>query len=262
MDMSEHDNINKPQELDLPDTIDNKRRGCGFLEEDAAYLRTDSSAFGILPPFVEFSTPIKYLEEHSRTWKKFPGIQFEKAVTQDMTETLPRNEIERHLNRIEENGSTGRHVGEMMEAQSFDLIMHVGASHYPTPEDFIKECKHQGLNKRIPKNNIPDVYPGKTRLFVIHPNAVPPSNLEDILEEEDLDNPTNEFRNKYYKPGIIGYSYITRAVYTKPSQGDIPQFIQEEIDTGRLDPVEAGEEVERADGEMENQSLKGYGDNK
>lgn len=226
------------------ETIDNRERGCGHLEHEKAYLRADlSREDGSLPPFVEFERPIPHLEieKNIRGWENFPGIQFELAVP---VNTFPEDEIYRHLNRLS-NIESGEHVGEMDSAQAHDLLMGVGATHYPTPEDFIEECRHRGLNKAIPvseNKKPPVVLPGRTRVFLYHPRAITREP-----EEEDGDP-------RYYG-GIIGYSYLTRVVWTEPEDDDmVPEYIKEYMQQGRMEMVRPGPERDSEEEPPEDQS--------
>jgi len=51
-----------------------------------------------------------------------------------------------------------------------DLLMFAGAEHY-TVSSFILEAQRMGVSKRIPKNNIPEIIPGVSRLFIAHKDA-------------------------------------------------------------------------------------------
>ncbi|KPL21849.1 MAG: hypothetical protein AMJ93_08605 [Anaerolineae bacterium SM23_84] len=84
-----------------------------------------------------------------------------------------------------------------MEEQASDLLMWVGATYYPTSEDFASECIHQGLSKRTAITSVPEgIVNGVSRLFLIHPWACLTVDEENghTLEElhdrlESLDNP-------------------------------------------------------------------------
>jgi len=58
--------------------------------------------------------------------------------------------------------------GNFCYRHASDLLMGVGAVHYPTPEDFIKEAEKQGCSKRIGNFYPDDVKPGKSRCFLMH----------------------------------------------------------------------------------------------
>ena len=159
------------------ETIDNPERGCGYLKSGKAYLRSDVSVGGSLPAFVEFAEPIPFKEDRKRSYTFFPGLQFELAVTGDggMTETIPEGEASRHVKRLLADRPTGTHAGEMIEFESHDLLLSVGKSHYRTVENFVNEARIHGVSKAISVtsgNAPPKINPGRTRLFLIHPNAV------------------------------------------------------------------------------------------
>lgn len=52
-----------------------------------------------------------------------------------------------------------------------DLLMWVGKEYY-TVTEYIKEAKTMGVSKRIPSKMIPEITPGKSRLFLAHPEAL------------------------------------------------------------------------------------------
>jgi len=159
------------------ETIRNEERGCGHLDEGKGYLRSDvSGPGGTLPPFVVVPEEVRlpFKEDHFRTWKHFPGIQFELALNSAAARLRPEEdsamefvsalsndgygdgEIWSHLKRLAGSahpldiGLDGSdHYGTMRVAQAHDLIMWVGETYYPTPEDFIDETKSRGLNKAI-----------------------------------------------------------------------------------------------------------------
>lgn len=269
------------------DTVPNPERGCGFLKEGKAYLRSDVSPDGVLPAFVEFDTPIPFLEGHFRGYSHFPGVQFETATVPttdgylnvgdgvgagdvmnameptavrdfpDVIDALrsvtptgewqtredPPLEGRRHVERLKTDadrghpGVAGQHVGELRVARSHDLLMHVGASYYPEPSDFIDECKTHGLSKAIPVSETqepPVINPGRTRVFIVHPTAVPAAGGSyDVTEESTAG-----------VPGIIGYAYVTRCIYTATTvngRPEFPEWAEEHADSGRMDLVEIGE---------------------
>lgn len=250
-------------------TIPNKQRGCGFLEHGKAYLRSPPrSPDGVLPPFVEFSPYVPYLErEKFRGYEHFPGVQFEVAVTggPDLREGLndeqygmqhihdeegeaflpgarstldsvdggfstdPPGEVYRHIARLV-GSADGDHAGEITAFSAHDLYMHIGKSYYENPAGFIREVRTQGLSKAIPVSEShapPAINPGLTRVFLVHPEAVP------VGDEEDPD----------YEPGIIGYVFLSRVVYTASKSGEFPKWAQDYARTGDLDLVHIGDRV-------------------
>ena len=250
------------------ETIKNPERGCGTLEEGKAYLKADMSPGGNLPAFVEFESPVPFKENRKRSYKKFPGIQFELSVTGEagLTETNPEGEIHDHLNRLERDRPTGETAGEMVSFNSHDLLLSVGKSHYPDVDNFVNEAKVHGVSKAINVSSgvePPEINPGRTRLFLIHPEAVEverevettageiktddevisieveTSRVEDRMT--DLDDDVDVTVRRTHKiPGVFGYSYLTRVVYTEDADGHIPDYIQDYEKTGDLDVVETG----------------------
>jgi len=256
------------------EVVSNHERGCGHIKHDASYIRLDPVALstrGTLPMFVRCDPPIPYKESHFRGYREFPGVAFEKATSGETTTYTPlgrpsdgddatdsqqyeidlmRNmahatesventtdvrlsdEVSRHLLRLDTDGVDAGHAGAMDVFRSPDLLMHVGKTHYQTAESFIAESRELGVNKRIPigsRSHPPAVNPFRTRLWLIHPQAV-------VIGEDDDGN-------DIYEAGIIGYSYVTRIIHTRDQDGEVPQYIQEHADAGRLDIVSVGPEV-------------------
>ncbi|WP_281193709.1 hypothetical protein [Halorubrum sp. F4] len=249
------------------ETIDNPERGCGYLKEGKAYLRSDVGAGGELPAFVEFAQPIPFKENRKRSYKEFPGLQFELAVTGPggLTETVPEGEASRHVERLLADRPTGTHAGEMVEFESHDLLLSVGKSHYPTAEEFVNEARVHGVSKAISVtsgNAPPEINPGRTRLFLIHPNAVETTKeVETTFSEYDPETDTLltvggepvkdeaktaelcdgdvevTLERRLRTAGIFGYTYLTRVVYTEDADGEIPKYVQDYEATGDLDVV-------------------------
>lgn len=249
------------------ETIDNPERGCGYLKEGKAYLRSDVGTGGELPAFVEFAQPIPFKENRKRSYKEFPGLQFELAVTGPggLTETVPEGEASRHVERLLADRPTGTHAGEMVEFESHDLLLSVGKSHYPTAEGFVDEARIHGVSKAISVtsgNAPPEVNPGRTRLFLIHPNAVETTKeVETTFSEYDPETDTLltaggepvedeaktaelcdgdvevTLERRLRTAGIFGYTYLTRVVYTEDADGEIPKYVQDYEATGDLDVV-------------------------
>ncbi|MFC7165909.1 hypothetical protein [Halospeciosus flavus] len=252
------------------ETIDNPERGCGYLKSGKAYLRSDVGPGGDLPAFVEFAEPVPFKENRKRSYKEFPGLQFELAVTGPggMTETVPEGEASRHVERLLADRPTGTHAGEMVEFESHDLLLSVGKSHYRAVEEFVDEARVHGVSKAISVtsgNAPPEINPGRTRLFLIHPNAVrttkevettfseydpetdtlltvngePVENEPVVTETADPDLPVT-LERRLRTAGIFGYTYLTRVVYTEDEDGEIPKYVQDYEATGDLDVVKPG----------------------
>ena len=262
------------------EVINNEERGCGHLDEGKGYLRSDvAGPGGNLPPMVEIPSEMRipFKEEHFRTWKTFPGIQFELALIKDAAsldagsaspmeyvsaiknDGYHDGEVWEHLKRLAgsahplDAGMGGSdHYGTMRVAQANDLIMWVGETYYPEPEDFIEETEQRGLNKAISmstRNPPPVINPGKTRLFLIHPKGI--DNYPE-KDEEELDEMGIKEDDRY-TAAIIGYAYITRCIYTEDADGRIPDYIERWEAANDLDVVKPGREISFE--EMENESL-------
>jgi len=220
------------------ESIDNRARGCGHLDPNACYIRSDLSALGHpdgeIPPFVEFDDPIEYREHTGRGaiipgFKAFPGNSFLKHYRADGRTTSPSGDIEDHFDRLDRHGFDGEHYAEMTSTRAIDVLMSVGVSNYETPEDYIDEVRERGLNLKIPvssKQEPPVIEPLRTRVFVIHPHGCGEN-----------------------RPGIIGYAYVTRNVFTSGTKAtdddpDIPKWAENYAKTRRdFDVVDRGEPI-------------------
>ena len=254
---------------DAIETIDNPERGCGYMEDGKAYLKADTGAGGDLPAFVRFTQPVPFKENRKRSYTRFPGVQFELGVTGSagMTETDPADEIQNHIDRMMNDRPTGETAGEMIEFQSQDLLLSVGKTHYPDVDGFVNEARVHGVSKAISVtsgNQPPEVNPGRTRLFLIHPNAVEVErdvettggemkSGDELLSvdgepvEGDVQDPGDDVPVTVHRemdvPGIFGYTYLTRVVYTEDADGNVPAYIQEYDTLGDLDVVKTGREA-------------------
>lgn len=241
----------------------NPERGCGHLKFDNGYLRSPpASERGLLPAFVKVEPEEKRLApewQGIRAPMVFNGIQFERVNQKelefnpldypkekaaenhmdqgiyDSVDEFPEFEVERHFDRIQHHVGNGEHLGDQMCWKSPDLLMGVGESHYEQPEDFIEEVLKYGLSKgvSIDKHNPINVMSGVTRLWLWHPNAT----------END-------------RPGVIGYVYLSRLVYTEPEDGKVPNYVKEHAENGYLDIVEVGEP--KSEDEVEAEKLSEF----
>ena len=260
------------------DTIPNVQRGCGYLKDDAAYVRAEYSAGGLLPPFVLFCQrdvsaddllsetssvpdaetrqrfpgidesllkPLPYKEDLGRGYNYVNGTDVLLALEQhrkivpayrntegalasmvqmgdyDIIDDVPRNEVDRHIDRMRSENVSMRHWGQVKALRSKDLLMRAGKTYYPTVKEYVDECLAYGLNKGINVNarqEPPAINPGRTRCFIVHPHAC----------GEDL-------------AGVIGFSYLTRVVYTEDSDGEVPKYVEDYESGGDLDVVHKGE---------------------
>lgn len=221
------------------EVIENKRRGCGHLQNNSAYVRSDveylATPEGEVPAFVALDDPVEYREYSGSGaiipgWRKFPGVEFSIAYERGGRTTTPENEVVAHLSRLIDGlGFDGTHYGEITAARSHDILMSVGKTHWSEPEDYIEECRTQGLNLKIPSgpaSELPVVNPMITRCWVVHPNGVAEG-----------------------RAGIIGWGVLTRVVYTVGEDAtdddpDVPAYAQDWADTGKVNLVTPGEEVD------------------
>lgn len=236
------DALDKARDDETRETIDNKERGCGFLQANACYLRSDvtalSAADGEIPRFVELDDPVEYREHTGRGaiipgWKAFPGNAFGKHYVADGRTTTPSDDIHEHAQRLWKFGFDGDHYANITSAQAHDVLMSVGASNWETPDDYVAECRDRGLNLRIPVSDNsppPVVEPLRTRVWVIHPNGAGDS-----------------------RPAIIGYAYVTRNVFTTGTDAtdadpDVPGWAEDYADTRPdFDLVDRGDPIAEDD---------------
>lgn len=255
------------------ETIPNKERGCGYLKAGNAYVRCDPAAFsteGTLPGFVVMVDdegnldPIPYKESLPRGYESVAGTNFMAAAETirnfqplypggpdadeshaeahqqalenlveygpyESVDEIPASELARHLDRMAIDGVEGNHWGVMKPANSKDLMMRAGKSYYPEPWDFIDEVLELGLNKGISVHDNkapPVIQPGRTRCWIIHPHAC----------GEDM-------------PGVVGFSYLTRTIFTRDKDGEVPSYAEDYSDAGKMDVVDIGEPEPRDDDE-------------
>lgn len=225
--------------------IDNRQRGCDYLQHNALYVRSDVEALSVteggVPRFVELDQPVEFRETGERGaiipgWKPFPGTEFALAYRNEGYTTTPAGAITDHHDRLKHLGFDGDHYGEITAARSHDLLMSVGATHWQTPEDYIEECREMGLNLKVPaspNHDPPVVNPMVTRCWVIHPNGV----------EEG-------------RAGIIGYAVLTRCIYTTgpnvtADDPDVPTYAEEWAETGKAYLATPGEQIPAEEDEPE-----------
>lgn len=230
--------LTKPIGDDGRESIDNRERGCGHLDPNACYIRTDLAALsdpdGELPVFVELDDPVEYREHTGRGaiipgWKAFPGNSFGAHYVADDRTTTPEGDLVDHADRLFRHGFDGDHYAEITSARAIDVLVSVGASNWETPAEFVEECRDRGLNLKVPvsdSNPPPVIEPLRTRAWVIHPNGCGDG-----------------------RPGIIGYSYLTRNVFTSGTNAtdddpDVPKWAEDYADTrGDVDIVDRGEPI-------------------
>lgn len=235
-------------------TIPNPNRGCGYLEQGKAYVRgVTGSPNGTLPSFVECSPMVPFrehgsdggftrgyeqiagvtthagLKELTRFNPRYPGDLTDADAKENMaaqgyyvnTDRIPDDEYTRHVNRADTVGAEHNdHYGEIPLVQQSDLLMRVGKTHYPDPEDYIEEAIAHGIRKAIPvgKNQEPPaVRRGVTRMWLVHPTA----------------------DDGHW--GVIGYAYLGEVVYTEPEDGHVPQWVQDYDAADRLNVVDIAE---------------------
>lgn len=213
--------------------LDNQERGCGHLDHNAAYVRTDVGITGgPIPRFVALDSPLEYREYggHGAVipgWERFPGMHFSRAYLNEGGSTTPDGAITQYNRRVAGRLEyDGDHYGNITAARSHDLIMSVGATHWETPQEYINECREQGLNLKLPSgptNEPPVVNPMITRCWVIHPHGYAKN-----------------------RAGIIGYSVLTRVVYTTGPDAtrddpDIPGYAEDWATTGKVNLATPGE---------------------
>jgi hypothetical protein len=241
--------LDKGRPDDGRETIDNRARGCGHLQPNACYVRCDLAALsapdGEIPPFVELKDPVEYREHTGRGaiipgYKGFPGTSFLKHYIADGRVTAPPGDVDDHIDRLGRFGFDGDHYADITSTRAIDLLMSVGKSNYDTPEEYIDECRDRGLNLKIPVSGSQDppiIEPLRTRVFVIHPDGCGEG-----------------------RPGIIGYAYVTRNVFTTGTKAteddpDVPGWAEDFAATrDDFDLVDRGEPIGEDEMAGENQT--------
>jgi len=232
------DALDKARGDDERETVDNRKRGCGHLNANACYIRCDLAALGSpdgdIPPFVEFDDPVEYREHTGRGaiipgFKAFPGESFTLHYAANGGTTTPAGDVAAHIDRLQRFGFDGDHYAEITSARSIDILMSVGVSNYQSPDDYIEECRTRGLNLKMPVSSNqepPVIEPLRTRVFIIHPDGCGDG-----------------------RPGIIGYAYVTRNVFTTGTKAtqddpDVPGWAADFAKTrDDFDLVDRGEPI-------------------
>lgn len=108
-------------------------RGCGYRVEDGLYLTIGRGFFG---------QPIEFfLVDPATAWN---GGQLRAPML------------------IEDSEKT------------IHILLGIGKSYYPFVPDFVEEARRLGITKRVPRNfEVERLTPGKSKLFLIHPRAIP-----------------------------------------------------------------------------------------
>lgn len=237
------DALDQARDGDGRESIDNRERGCGHLKPNSAYVRSDVAALsgpdGEVPVFVELDDPVEYREHNGKGaiipgYVAFPGTSFDLHYRANGGTTSPEGDVEAHHERLSRYGFDGKHYGEITSARASDLLMSIGKTNWETPQDFVDETLERGLNLKIPVSDRqapPPVEPLRTRVWVIHPHGC----------GED-------------RPGIIGYAYLTRTVFTTGTKAssedpDIPAWAQDYADAGKFDVVDRGKPISADDAE-------------
>jgi hypothetical protein len=226
------------------------------MSKGALYIRQDLAPGGTLPPFVKFNPPLPFPEPHFRGISFVPGLLMRLAWPVDEValgfnqaayqaqwgdEPASTTEIGRHLQRLLRDADRVRERGQWLkesvggyrELEAHDLLMWVGENYYPTPEKFIDECVRLGINKRIPVSSPPTIIHARTMLFVAHPRAI-------IADQPTMEDGEAE-PGIAFIPGIIGFAYLTRTIYTKPDDPRaIPAKMREWEKRGQVEIVEIG----------------------
>lgn len=271
------------EEVGQYDEVPNPVRGCGDLDHDSVYLRSDVSAFasadGEIPAFVTFDRPIPYREGHFRTFKRVNGTEFLLDATKHVTEQpegeadahrervvndipapveMPEDEVLEYIKRVNSDATPEDEEADFLSSpfldamNSMDLLMWVGQSYYETPEEFINEARTMGVSKKIPVTGAqapPKIRPFRTRLFLIHPRAIGTGVDEDgnELDIDPDDDDKADWDDQEFIPGIVGYSYLTRSVVTEQADGGYAKWAKRYEDQGLLNRVKIGEKIEKDD---------------
>lgn len=261
------------------ETISNPKRGCGTMKPGAVYLRADLSTFGTLPAFVRIQPPIPHQEPHFRGIQYVNGLALDHVLGWSVIdlnrETPPRFRLDPDADglnltkrlsgewfqrgQLHAEGGHPENFGAISPAWTFDILDWVGESYYPTPESFIEEAHAHGVNRRLPKGTFPKVVAGQTRSWFVHPRAItlykadcptcgttharwvpvgdggfrcPGCNLEWSKGWSQAETAS--------RPGVIGYSYLTRTIYTAPPGEAVPETMKAKAAAGLVDIVQLG----------------------
>lgn len=131
------------------------------------------------------------------------------------------------------------------------LIDWIGEEYYPSPWDFIEECRIKGMSRRVQKSfDFTKITPGKSQIFFAHKKAIDlttktkinlvkanrfqPQELDDNVPDKDKGkygfriigdlkyqisgwNPNMPIQNKDFRAGLFLRLPITNMVYVRPA---------------------------------------------
>jgi len=135
--------------------VTEKKRGCGYRKPGGLYFRHDGAATvcGKLP--IELTVCPCCGE----------GVKFARSPQWIMGSLLAGAECK--------DGGECKFdcpLGNIYRGERY-LLIWIGAKHYPTPADYMRESREMGLSRRI-KSVPKDFVLGKTRVFLAHLHAV------------------------------------------------------------------------------------------
>lgn len=246
------------------DVVPDFERGCDHLKPNNTYFRSEVAPGGDRPVFVELDPYLPFLEKRFRGYRQFDGVSYELAIAGKpdrvggMTDTKPAGEVWRHIDRLSGSADAG-HAAAVPQYSAEDLMQFIGKRHYEEPDNFVEEVRQMGLSKgvNIPNSidKMPKIVPGVTRLWLIHPNAI----LREV-ETGETDDDGEPIVDTETTPGVIGYVYLTRIAHTRTEEGEVPEWVREAADAGRLDIIDIGDTVSMDDDQHPAQSGVDYSD--
>lgn len=136
--------------------LSNPKRGCGQLQRDAYYLRSESMPGGSLSRVTlwlgDHLTPTMYAPRRNLAINPPPrGVLLIDPIESLQQNDIIRTDVEQAMFRMKHE-----QIGTNVPAQwawmgRLALLDHVGESSYPTPMSFMEEVARLGVSRHVPK---------------------------------------------------------------------------------------------------------------
>ena len=140
--------------LDFPKAIADER-GCGEREPGGIYVESGLSPVGLPIEYFLLDPPLAVPEELDLVNKPQVWLRMDERTQEPLLDP-----------------ETGRPI--------YDLLIHVGAEHYPFAPDYIEETRRLGASRKLNPNLDLSRLTQHSRLLLAHPKAIP-LNWHDLL---------------------------------------------------------------------------------
>ena len=174
-----------------------KERGCGYRKVGGMYLMAGK----VSAPCDRLPFELTVCECCGEGYKQSRGIRYVQP-TKMLGGTHPRY----YSSGIKTHGCNclplcpACNPNDVFGEKGKAALMWIGAGHYPTPDDFIKEGAEQGISKRL--STVPkDFKIGETVVFFAHPKAL--LTYKEHGEQRAINFGQTNHNEAEYLPGII-----------------------------------------------------------